>query len=148
MIHNTPFGDIVDTEDDLQPYLYKGIEKAIRVFCILNAVIRTMKVEEDTLKRRSYKHAITITDFADVLTKNYGIPFRHAHHAASVIANMSLEQKKELHELCFKGVNIYLQEKFKIQLLEKEWEEIISPEAFIQKEMYMVDRVKRNGAHD
>lgn len=31
MIHNTPFGDIVDTEDDLQPYLYKGIEKAIRV---------------------------------------------------------------------------------------------------------------------
>lgn len=133
MIHNTPFGDIVDTEDDLQPYLYKGIEKAIRVFCILNAVIRTMKVEEDTLKRRSYKHAITITDFADALTKNYGIPFRHAHHAASVIANMSLEQKKELHELCFKDVNIYLQENFKIQLLEKEWEEIISPEAFIQK---------------
>lgn len=32
MIHTTPFGDIVDTEDDLQPYLYKGIEKAIRVF--------------------------------------------------------------------------------------------------------------------
>ena len=32
MIHNTPFGDIVDTEDDLQPYLYKRIEKTIRVF--------------------------------------------------------------------------------------------------------------------
>jgi argininosuccinate lyase len=85
------------------------------------------------LKSRSYKHAITITDFADVLTKNYSIPFRHAHHAASVIANMSLEQKKELHELHVKDVNIYLQEKFKIKLLEKEWEEIVSPEAFIQK---------------
>ena len=35
----------------------------------MNAVIRTMKVEEETLKNRSYKHAITITDFADVLTK-------------------------------------------------------------------------------
>ena len=34
MIHNTPFGDIVDTEDDLQPYLYKGIEKTIRVFLL------------------------------------------------------------------------------------------------------------------
>jgi len=133
MIHNTPFGDIVDTEDDLQPYLYKGIEKAIRVFCMMNAVIRTMKVEEETLKSRSYKHAITITDFADVLTKNYEIPFRHAHHAASAIANMSLEQKKELHELHFKEVNMYLQEHFKINLLEKEWKEIISPEAFIQK---------------
>lgn len=109
----------------------------------MNAVIRTMKVEEETLKSRSYKHAITITDFADVLTKNYDIPFRHAHHAASVIANMSLEQQKELHELHLKDVNIYLQEKFEIHLLEKEWGEIISPEAFIQKEMYTVDRVKK-----
>ncbi len=133
MIHNTPFGDIVDTEDDLQPYLYKGIEKAIRVFCIMNAVIRTMKVEAETLKSRSYKHAITITDFADVLTKNYEIPFRHAHHAASTIANMSMQQKKELHELHFKEVNMYLQEKLRVTLLEEEWKEIISPEAFIQK---------------
>lgn len=46
---------------------------------------------------------------------------------------MSLEQQKELHELHLKDVNIYLQEKFKIHLLEKEWEEIVSPEAFIQK---------------
>ncbi|PEX90664.1 argininosuccinate lyase [Bacillus cereus] len=133
MIHNTPFGDIVDTEDDLQPYLYKGIDKAIRVFCIMNAVIRTMRVEEETLKSRSYKHAITITDFADILTKNYDIPFRHAHHAASTIANMSLEQNKELHELHFKDVNTYLQENLKVHLLEEEWKEIISPEAFIQK---------------
>ena len=43
---------------------------------------------------------------------------------------------------------MYLQEHFKINLLEKEWKEIISPEAFIQKEMYTVDRVKRDGAHD
>ncbi|MDI6532342.1 argininosuccinate lyase [Bacillus mycoides] len=133
MIHNTPFGDIVDTEDDLQPYLYKGIEKAIRVFCMMNAVIRTMKVEKETLKSRSYKHAITITDFADVLTKNYEIPFRHAHHAASAIANMSMQQKKELHELNFKDINVYLQENLKVNLLEEEWKEIISPEAFIQK---------------
>ncbi|MDG0963330.1 argininosuccinate lyase, partial [Bacillus paranthracis] len=30
-------------------------------------------------------------------------------------------------------VNMYLQEKFNITLLEKEWKEIISPKAFIQK---------------
>ena len=61
---------------------------------MMNAVILTMKVEEETLKSRSYKHAITITDFADVLTKNYEIPFRHAHHAASAIANISLSRKR------------------------------------------------------
>ena len=43
---------------------------------------------------------------------------------------------------------MYLQEHFKINLLEKEWKEIISPEAFIQKEMYTVDRVKRNESYD
>ena len=42
-------------------------------------------------------------------------------------------EQKELHELHFKDVNIYLQENYKIQLLENEWEEIVSPEAFIQK---------------
>ena len=41
----------------------------------MNAVIRTMKVEEETLKNRSYKHAITITDFADVLTKTMTFHF-------------------------------------------------------------------------
>lgn len=56
---------------------------------------------------------------------------------------MSLEQKKELHELNFKEINVYLQENLKVNLLEEEWKEIISPEAFIQKEMYMVDRVKK-----
>lgn len=42
---------------------------------MMNAVIRTMKVEEETLKSRSYKHAITITDFADVLTKTMEFHF-------------------------------------------------------------------------
>lgn len=133
MIHNTPFGDIVDTEDDLQPYLYEGIEKAIRVFCMMNAVIRTMKVEDEVLRTRSFQHAITITDFADALTKNYKIPFRRAHRAASDIATMSIQQKKELHELNFTEVNIYLQENFYVILSEKEWDDIISPESFVEK---------------
>ena len=61
---------------------------------MMNAVIRTMKVEEETLKSRSYKHAITITDFADVLTKTMKFHFGMLIMHASAIANMSLEQKK------------------------------------------------------
>ncbi|ABS22474.1 argininosuccinate lyase [Bacillus cytotoxicus] len=133
MIHNTPFGDIVDTEDDLQPYLYEGMEKAIRVFCTMNAVVRTMKVEEKVLKDRSFQHAITITDLADTLTKNYHIPFRLAHHAASEVAKMSLEQSKELHELELGEINVYLQKRFKIKLSKEEWENSILPEMFVKK---------------
>ena len=60
---------------------------------MMNAVIRTMKVEEETFKSRSYKHAITITDFADVLTKTMKFHFGMLI-MPSAIANMSLEQKK------------------------------------------------------
>ena len=49
MIHNTPFGDIVDTEDDLQPYLYKGLKRRF-VFLYDECSDLTMKVEEETLK--------------------------------------------------------------------------------------------------
>lgn len=93
MIHNTPFGDIVDTEDDLQPYLYKGLKRQF-VFLYDECSDPNDESRRRNVKSRSYKHAITITDFADVLTKNYEIPFRHAHHAASAIANMSLSRKR------------------------------------------------------
>src|SRR5699024_5572025 len=42
MIHNTPYGDINDTEDDLQPHLYKGFRKALRVLKLMHAVVLTM----------------------------------------------------------------------------------------------------------
>ena len=134
MIHNTPFGDIVDTEDDLQPYLYKGLKRRF-VFLYDECSDPNDESRRRNVKKSFHKHAITITDFADVLTKNYEIPFRHAHHAASAIANMSLAEK-ELHELHFKDVNMYLQEHFKINVLEKEWKEIISPEALFKRNVY------------
>ena len=74
MIHTTPFGDIVDTEDDLQPYLYKGIEKAIRVLYD-ECSDPNDESRRRNVKSRSYKHAITITDFADVLTKTMKFHF-------------------------------------------------------------------------
>ena len=46
MIHNTPFGDVVDTEDDLQPHLYRAIDKSKRVLDLMIAVISTMEVNQ------------------------------------------------------------------------------------------------------
>ncbi|HDX9589740.1 TPA: argininosuccinate lyase [Bacillus pseudomycoides] len=133
MIHNTPFGDIVDTEDDLQPHLYEGFEKAIRVVCVMNAVVRTMKIEKEILQSRANKHAITITELADSLTRKYDVPFRRAHHAASYIAKFSEEQEKDLHELNLADINLYLQKELQVELKEKEWKEIISPHSFVAR---------------
>ncbi|MEH7463344.1 argininosuccinate lyase [Bacillus thuringiensis] len=133
MIHNTPFGDIVDTEDDLQPHLYEGFEKAIRVVCVMNAVVRTMKIEKEILQSRANRHAITITELADSLTRKYDVPFRRAHHAASYIAKFSEEQKKDLQELNLVDINVYLQNELQVVLTEEEWKEMISPHSFVAR---------------
>ncbi|MDC2866548.1 argininosuccinate lyase [Bacillus sp. BP-3] len=133
MIHNTPFGDIVDTEDDLQPHLYEGFEKAIRVVSVMNAVVRTMTIEKDILKSRANKHAITITELADSLTRKYDVPFRRAHCVASYIAKFSEEQKKDLYELKLVDINVYLQKELKVVLTDEEWKEMTSPHSFVAK---------------
>ncbi|WP_369903188.1 argininosuccinate lyase [Bacillus manliponensis] len=133
MIHNTPFGDIVDTEDDLQPHLYASFEKGIRVCCVMNAVIRTLKVEKAILQERAAKHAITITELADVLAGKYNVPFRQAHHVASLLATMTVQAKKELYEWKLVDINKQLQNQLNVILTEEEWRDIVSPRAFIAK---------------
>ncbi len=79
MIHNTPFGDIVDTEDDLQPHLYRAFSNAGRVMKLMYAVMSTLKVnEEHTKENGRKKSSITITELADTLSRDYDISFRKA----------------------------------------------------------------------
>ncbi|MFX3623415.1 MAG: argininosuccinate lyase [Ectobacillus sp.] len=129
MIHNTPFGDIVDTEDDLQPHLYRSCEKAKRVMHLMNAVIRTMHIDKEKLEEKAKQHAITITELADVLTRDKGVSFRQAHKLASAIAKECNAKKIELHELKPEEASKLLS----IQITEKEWHEITSPQVFVQR---------------
>ena len=49
---------------------------------------------------------------------------------------MLLEQKKELHELHLKDVNMYLQEKFNITLLEKVERNYIAKSFYTKRNVY------------
>jgi len=40
-VHNTPFGDIVDTEDDLQPLVHQTFRDAVRAVSLVAASLRT-----------------------------------------------------------------------------------------------------------
>ena len=99
MIHNTPFGDIVDTEDDLQPHLYRAIDKSNRVLKLMTAVISTMEVNRELLGRRAREGAITITEWADTMVREKGLPLRTAHRIAARIARSAWRENRELHEL-------------------------------------------------
>lgn len=134
MIHNTPFGDIVDTEDDLQPHLYRSYEKANRVMHLMHAVIRTMEVNKDLALARAQTSCITITELADFLSKEKGVPFRGAHKIASTIAKKCSSEKLELNELPLQTVHQILSSHHQhLSLTQKEWEGIICPIQFVKR---------------
>ncbi|MFE1242929.1 argininosuccinate lyase [Fictibacillus sp. NPDC058756] len=133
MIHNTPFGDIVDTEDDLQPHLYRSYEKANRVIHLMHAVVRTMDIDKEKALNRAKTSCITITELADVLAREKQVPFRLAHQIASSIAKKCSSEKLELNALPIKIVNDAIGKTYSVSLNQKEWYRIICPIEFVKR---------------
>ncbi|MFZ7944090.1 argininosuccinate lyase [Neobacillus sp. 19] len=132
MIHNTPFGDIVDTEDDLQPHLYRAFTNANRVMKLMYAVITTLKVNAEHTKKMAHKSSITITELADTLARDYNISFRKAHSVASFISKKTISARKELYEWKIDEINEMISGFVDVALTEQEWKKIISPEYFVE----------------
>ncbi|CDQ19014.1 argininosuccinate lyase [Halobacillus karajensis] len=130
MIHNTPYGDIVDTEDDLQPHLYEGFGKSLRVVKLMRAVIITMSFNKDKARSQAAMNMITITELADVLARDYGVPFREAHRLSSLVAKKSLSLNKELYELTPYEVNEWLEV---VKISEEDWKAIVDPQQFVER---------------
>ncbi|MDN4593299.1 argininosuccinate lyase [Polycladomyces subterraneus] len=99
MVHNTPFGDIVDTEDDLQPHLYRSIDKALRVLKLMNAVVSTLEVNRERLMRRAREDYITITELADAMVRKKRTSFRIAHRIAGLVVKKAYQRRLELDEV-------------------------------------------------
>ncbi|WP_067727645.1 argininosuccinate lyase [Oceanobacillus damuensis] len=129
MIHNTPFGDINDTEDDMQPHIYGGYRKAIRVLRLMRAVVLTLDFDKARAYQQARENMITITDLADILARDYGVPFRKAHKKASIIATKVSETGKELYDVPLPLVNEWLDD---VQLKKSDWEAIVDPKHFVK----------------
>jgi argininosuccinate lyase len=93
MLHNTPFGDIVDTEDDLQPHLWRSLTLSDQIFRLLRVVIGTLEVNKELLLERAKHSFATITELADTLVRECGIPFRSAHSIASTVVKIALNRQ-------------------------------------------------------
>ena len=89
MLHNTPFGDVVDTEDDLQPYLWRALEAADGLCRLLAAVVGTMEVDKELLVRRAAAGYSTVTELADTLVRERGLSFRVAHAVVAAVVKLA-----------------------------------------------------------
>jgi argininosuccinate lyase len=82
-VHNTPFGDIVDTEDDLQPLVDQACRDAVRAVALVTAALKTATFDVGEMGRRASEGFITVTELADTLTREQGLPFAQSHAIAA-----------------------------------------------------------------
>jgi argininosuccinate lyase len=82
-VHNTPFGDIVDTEDDLQPLIFSTFKDAARAVRLVAAAMTGAEFDRERLAARAAQGWITVSELADTLVRDHGVPFKTSHTIAS-----------------------------------------------------------------
>ena len=135
MVHNTPFGDIVDTEDDMQPYIWKAVEKLGGIYELLASVLLTMKVNKETLLKRARESFANVTELADTIVRRDGLSFRQAHHiVSSTVKELMNKDQASLQSLTLELLNEQAKKIVgkKSVLTEDELKQVLSPEYFIQ----------------
>jgi argininosuccinate lyase len=91
-VHNTPFGDIVDTEDDLQPLVASASRDAVRAVSLVAAALGDATFDVEAMRGRAAESWITVTELADTLTREQGLPFSQSHAIAAGIIHVCRER--------------------------------------------------------
>jgi argininosuccinate lyase len=81
--HNTPFGDIVDSEDDLQPLVFAMTAEALRGLRLFAGVVADCEVNVQRMAERANADFLSVTELADTLVRSEHMSFREAHRVVS-----------------------------------------------------------------
>ena len=90
-VHNTPFGDINDVEDDLQPLIYNAVRDANRAVSLFAGTLKSATFKLETLRKRAGENFITVTELADTIVRHENVSFRIAHKIVGASVRNSLE---------------------------------------------------------
>jgi argininosuccinate lyase len=130
--HNTPFGDIVDSEDDLQPLVFSAFADARRAWRLFAALLAAAELNRDRLAHRANGGFLTVTELADTLVRREGLSFHAAHQLVARAVEAAGENRTaerlvaELKRLAPSQIGRPLQS------AEKEWLEALDPEYFVR----------------
>ncbi|WP_159886647.1 argininosuccinate lyase [Paenibacillus puerhi] len=134
MIHNTPFGDIVDTEDDLQPYAWRSLEKLSAVYRLLANVIATLHIRKDVLRTRAEESFATVTELADTLVRQEGLSFRQSHLIVSRTVSRVVESGGSVRDISLQTLDAAARETvgYPLKLSEEALRQALDPHNFIE----------------
>jgi argininosuccinate lyase len=82
-LHNTPFADMNDSEDDLQPMVYSAFEDGLRALHLLAGVLDEAEFNTGRMALAADANFLPVTELADTLVRKTGISFHAAHGIVS-----------------------------------------------------------------
>jgi argininosuccinate lyase len=131
VVHNTPFGDIVDTEDDLQPLVASMFKDAERAIALVAAAMREAEFDVAVMRARAAEGWVTITELADTLVRQHGVPFGTAHAIATrVVAAARDESDPDLADHLARAAQELIGRE--IRLSRETLARVLSPEHFVE----------------
>ena len=129
-VHNTPFGDVVDTEDDLQPLVRAMFRDARRASALVAAAMQTASFDVALLESRAGEGGTTMTELADTLVREHGLPFKTAHAMAVKVLRARAQPRSARLTETLAAVSFELLGR-PIVYSEERLEEILSPRHFV-----------------
>lgn len=99
MLINTPFGDIVDKENELNQHLLAAMERAIELFRLLTVVFSSLEVNRELLLSKVEESYAVITQLAEEIVQQTELSFRTAHQIVSKVAREALAEKKKVTQI-------------------------------------------------
>lgn len=82
-LHNTPFADMNDSEDALQPLVDLAFSDGLRALTLLQGVLSEATFNTEKMARRAQGDFLPVTELADTLARKGGISFHQAHSIVS-----------------------------------------------------------------
>ncbi len=84
-LHNTPFADMNDAEDTLQPLVALAFADAQRALSLLAGALSEAEFDTEHMRARAHGSFLTVTEVADTLVREAGICFHRAHAIVSSV---------------------------------------------------------------
>jgi argininosuccinate lyase len=130
-VHNTPFGDIVDTEDDLQPLVAAMFRDAARALALTATAVEGIEFDVDHMRRRAGDGWVTVTELADTLTRDHRLPFRTAHAiAARVVRESAADPTARVREILARAARDAAG--IALRMTDEDLDRVLSPEYFVR----------------
>jgi argininosuccinate lyase len=128
-VHNTPFGDIVDTEDDLQPLVAAVFTDATRALTLVAVAVRSATFDVARMRARAGEGWVTLTELADTLVRDHGLSFRIAHRIAARAAAGPSSRVEDLVESIARASREF--DGREIRMMPEALSRALSPEHFV-----------------